>query len=74
MYTNLVRVLKIENKVEEILQEVGVCQGDNMAPVLFLFLMSAFSETLEIEWINAGIGVATIHTISNEDLVYNIKD
>jgi hypothetical protein len=69
MYTNLVVVLKIENKVEEILQEVGVRQGDNMAPVLFLFLMSAFSETLEIEWRNSGIGVATIHTISNEDLV-----
>jgi hypothetical protein len=69
MYTNLVVVLKIENKVEEILQEVGVCQGNNIAPVLFLFLISAFSETLEIEWRNAGIGVATIHMISNEDLV-----
>jgi hypothetical protein len=69
MYTNLVIGLKIENKVEEILQEVGVRQGDNMAPVLFLFLMSAFSETLEIEWRNAGIGVARIHTISNKDLV-----
>jgi hypothetical protein len=28
----------------------GVKQGDNMAPVLFLFLMQALSETLEKEW------------------------
>jgi hypothetical protein len=29
---------------------VGVKQGDNMAPVLFLFLMQALSEKLEKEW------------------------
>ncbi len=41
MYTNLVVVVKIEKEIQEILQSVGVCQGDNMAPILFLFLMSA---------------------------------
>mmetsp|Transcript_13116 Transcript_13116/g.31049 ORF Transcript_13116/g.31049 Transcript_13116/m.31049 type:complete len:113 (+) Transcript_13116:48-386(+) len=42
MYTDLTVVLKIGKSVKEILQEVGVRQGDNMAPVLFLFIMNAF--------------------------------
>jgi len=66
MYTDLVVVLKIEKEVEEILQGVGVRQGDNMAPVLFLFLMSAFAETLEIEWL---VGVVTVQTASEEALL-----
>jgi hypothetical protein len=32
---------------------VGVRQGDNMAPVLFLFLMQAMAETLQKEWKNS---------------------
>ena len=32
--------------------EVGVKQGDSVAPVLFLFLMMAFAEVLEQEWNN----------------------
>jgi len=50
IYHNNTCVLKIENEVAEIPQSVGVCQGDNMAPVLFLFLMTAFAQTLELEW------------------------
>ena len=49
MYRDLVVVLKIEKEVVELPQTVGIRQGDNMAPVLFLFLMSAFAETLESE-------------------------
>ncbi len=49
IYQDLVVVLKIEKEVVELTQSVGVRQGDNMAPVLFLFLMSAFAETLETE-------------------------
>ena len=30
--------------------KVGVKQGYSMAPVLFMFLMVAFAETLEDEW------------------------
>jgi hypothetical protein len=41
--------LKIKKKIEEIMQGVGVRQGNNMAPVLFLFLVNAFAETLEIK-------------------------
>jgi hypothetical protein len=49
-YQDLVVVLKIEKEVVELPQTVDVRQGDNMAPVLFLFLMSAFAEMLEAEW------------------------
>ena len=50
IYTSSVVVLKIEKEVREIPQEVGLWQGDNMGPVLFLFLMTAFAETLELKW------------------------
>jgi hypothetical protein len=52
IYTNNVGVLKIEKEVVEIPQivGVGVQQGKNMMPVLFLFLVMAFAETLEIVW------------------------
>jgi hypothetical protein len=50
MYTDLKVVLKIDKEITEIMQSVGVRQGDNMAPVLFLFLMSAAAETLKPAW------------------------
>ncbi len=50
MYTNLKVVLKIDKEITEIVQSVGVQQGDNMAPALFLFLMSVAAETLEPAW------------------------
>ncbi len=56
-YTDLVVVLKIKEEIQEILQSVSVCQGNNMAPVIFLFLMSAAAETLEVKWHEAGIAV-----------------
>jgi hypothetical protein len=68
MHQNLVVVLKIEKEVQELWQSIGVRQGDNMAPVLFLFLMSAFAETLEIEWKNASISVCTVRSVISTDL------
>jgi hypothetical protein len=62
-------VLKIEKEVVELIQSVGVRQGDNMAPVLFLFLVFAFAETLETEWKNAGIGVCTVQSVIGEKLL-----
>jgi hypothetical protein len=35
-----------------------------MAPVLFLFLMSAFTETLKVAWKEAGINVCTVRSVT----------
>ena len=68
MYHDLVVVLKIEKEKQEFCQSVGVRQGDNMTPVLFLSLMSAFAETLESEWKNAGIEVCTVKSVIGSQL------
>ena len=45
---------------------VGVRQGDYMAPVLFIFMVMAFAETLETEWIKADLKMINLrqHTHS----------
>jgi hypothetical protein len=68
IYKDLVVVLKIEKEVVEISQSVGVRQGDNMAPILFLFLMSAFTKTLESEWKNARIAACTVRSVVSSKL------
>jgi hypothetical protein len=60
MYTDLKVVLKIDKEIHDIIQSIGICQGDSMAPVLFLFLMSAAAETLESAWKKANIEVLTV--------------
>mmetsp|Transcript_22885 Transcript_22885/g.52542 ORF Transcript_22885/g.52542 Transcript_22885/m.52542 type:complete len:261 (+) Transcript_22885:134-916(+) len=67
MYTDLTVVLKIGKSVKEILQEVGVRQGDNMAPVLFLFLMNAFADSLETIWESKGLERMQVVRASDED-------
>ena len=47
MYRNLSVITKVGSEKREIAQTVGVRQGDNLSPVLFLFMMSAFAEALE---------------------------
>ena len=44
------------------MQTVGVRQGDNMAPVLFLFMMNAFAESLETVWKQTEIPVLKVMT------------
>ncbi len=39
-----------------------------MAPVLFLFLMTAFAETLEIEWRRKSINVCTVMASNKDDI------
>jgi hypothetical protein len=68
IYRNNTCVLKIKNEVEEIPQSVGVRQGDNMAPVLFLFLMTAFAETLELVWKQMDILILSVMMAANENL------
>ncbi|EJK77891.1 hypothetical protein THAOC_00245, partial [Thalassiosira oceanica] len=67
MYTDLTVVLKIDKSVEEILQEDGVRQGDNMAPVLFLLLMHAFVDSLEAIWESKGPEKVQVVRASDED-------
>ena len=47
MYQDLKVVLKIRKTEETISQTVGVRKGDCMAPILFLFMVMAFTKTLE---------------------------
>ncbi len=61
-------MLKIENEVEEIPQSAGVHQGDNMVPVLFLFLMTAFAETLKLVWKQMDIPILSVMTATNKNL------
>ncbi len=68
IYRDNTAVLKIEKEVVEIPQTVGVQQGDNMAPVLFLFLMTAFAETLKIVWKQQGIPILNVMTTADDKL------
>ena len=68
MYENNIVVLKIEKESVEMRQTVGVRQGDNMAPVLFLFMMNAFAESLEIVWKQKEITVLKVMT-TNADAI-----
>ena len=61
MYADLKIILKLGKAKAEMNQTVGVRQGDCMAPVLFLFMMMAFAETLEKEWRKTGIDMVTFH-------------
>ena len=68
MYQDLVVVLKIEKEVVEMQQTVGVRQSNNMPPILFLFLMSAFAETLEAKWKWEQIGMCIVHLLVGSSL------
>jgi hypothetical protein len=66
---DLLVVPNIEKELIELPQTVGVWQGDSMAPVLFLFLMPAFAETLEAKWKNSEIGVCMVWLIVVQNLM-----
>ena len=68
IYCNNMCVLKIEKEVTEIPQTVGIWQGDNMVPVLFLFMMTALAKTLEIVWKNQDIPILSVMTTTDEHL------
>ena len=50
MYEKIIVKLIIIKVGASIEFKIGVKQGDSMDLVLFLFLMMAFAETLEVEW------------------------
>ena len=55
LYSDLRVTLKVGKESVDIQQTVGVRQGDNLSPVIFLFVMTAFAETLEKKWTQAGL-------------------
>ncbi len=65
LYTDLKVTVKIGKEKAEIDQEVGVRQGDNVSSVIFLFLMSAFVETIEKEWQSSNLQQPTLINITN---------
>ncbi len=67
IYHNNTCVLKIKNEIMEISQSVGVRQGDNMVPILFLFLMTAFAETLKLVWKQLNIPILSVMMASYEN-------
>ena len=72
MYTDLKVKISVEGKTAEISQTVRVRQGDNLLPVLFLFFMSAFAESLEKEWRQSNIKTAQFMRAS-QDYIMNGK-
>ena len=71
-----IRGMYMDNKVRlflgnidtSITFEVGVKQGDSVAPVLFLFIMMSFAETLEKEWVRNGLQMIKLKRQSNSPL------
>jgi len=49
LYNNCKVKIKIGSKSTEIDYTTGVHQGDNMSPILFLFVIQAFLETLQLK-------------------------
>lgn len=54
LYADLTVAITIEGEKLIIPQTSGIRQGDNLSPVLFLFLMSAVAEYLNKEWDTIG--------------------
>eukprot|EP00978_Attheya_sp_CCMP212_P018394 scaffold50315_cov46-Attheya_sp.AAC.1 len=50
MYRDTTVTFRTGKEKRDILYGIGVKQGDNMAPVLFIYLMNAFAETLSKKW------------------------
>jgi hypothetical protein len=67
-YTTLQVLVEICNLKETFEQGVGVHQGDNIAPVLFLFLMTALSEIYDRECEEEGIKQPSFLCISPDKL------
>ena len=66
LYTDLKVVFVLGKHKVTIYQSVGVRQGDNMAPVLFLFLMAAFHDLLEDAFEEAGVERISVLKESDE--------
>jgi hypothetical protein len=50
MYKDSVVIFKTGSKTRDIPYAIGVMQGEKMVPVLFIYLMNVFPETLSKTW------------------------
>ena len=50
MYTDIIIAISTGKDVAEFLSTSGVKQGDNLAPLLFLFVIMAASELIDKRW------------------------
>jgi hypothetical protein len=66
LYENLVISFSLGKEKLEIHQSVGVRQGDNMAPVLFLFVMTAFYDLLDQSYATHDVEIIGFATESDE--------
>ena len=58
---------KSGKQIHEFLNLVGVKQGDNLAPVLFLFVMQAALESLERVWAEHSIILPSFNWLPNNE-------
>ena len=69
LYANLKVKIRIGKEEEEISQTVGVRQGDPLSPVIFLFIISAVSEVLRIEFEKEEIPSVLFKKVEDNELV-----
>jgi len=50
MYTNIIVSVRVGKEKEEFTSRSGVKQGDNLAPILFLFVIQAAVESMQQDW------------------------
>jgi hypothetical protein len=50
LYTDVTLHLKVGEKLEQFLSTSGAKQGDNLAPILFLFVIHTVSNSLDKKW------------------------
>jgi hypothetical protein len=50
LYTDVTINLRVGEKLEQFLSTSGVKQGDNLAPVLFIFVIHAVSNSIDKKW------------------------
>ncbi|KAL7507621.1 hypothetical protein ACHAXN_005486, partial [Cyclotella atomus] len=72
LYSGLTVVINLDGKKITIPQSSGVRQGDNLSPVLFLFVMSAVVKSLNEEIENTNIEKVVCHKVEEDNITNGI--